>query len=83
MDALNPGDDDKTRDDEWFRTWEQIARLLGQLAACGLCRGSGMCPRCSGNGRHFVRGQGMVACPNCIGDGACVVCRGTGKLHHA
>ena len=84
MDARDPRhDDDHDDDDAWYRTWEQIARLLQQLGGCGRCEGSGMCPRCAGNGIHFIRTQGMVNCSGCSGDGACVVCHGTGKIHHA
>ena len=76
MDAVN--------DDDWARTWQELADLLGQRArgVCGACAGSGMCTGCRGYGRILVCDMGSFNCPLCIGDGACTACAGTGHLSH-
>ena len=49
---------------------------------CRMCKGSGICWMCRGNGRLVVQSRGLSNCTVCVGDGACVVCRGTGERRH-
>lgn len=55
---------------------------------CHICKGTGVCPSCSGNG-YFSNPYttGYVNCPHCVRDsrgnntGKCSTCKGTGKVY--
>ena len=51
---------------------------------CPLCRGTGTCKTCNGQGWiYYEFGTGVLDCPNCCSGhvGKCGKCCGTGKVH--
>ena len=58
------------------------------LVPCFICRGTGDCLFCLGNGegdRHYEGSEYMYSdpCPSCEGTGECITCGGKGLIEPA
>ena len=49
--------------------------------SCGVCGGSGECPKCEGDGDSMNMSNWSVTCSACNGTGKCPKCGGTGKVN--